>query len=75
MSQVNWVGIRIHRGLKEQVAKFVKSKEAYDLGISNSSAFFGIAVRSYLEKCMVNAAQKDMVNKFIPDSSEHEPIR
>ena len=58
-----WKTVKVPKGLSERIDEFVRSKDAYRLGLTSNSQVVAHAIRQFLE------------NRVSAKSSEHEPIQ
>ena len=77
-----WKTVKVPRGLSERIDEFVKSQEAYHLGLTSNSQVVAHAIRQFLEdgndieiRKIKSKIQNTMSEIDQSESSEHEPIQ
>jgi len=61
-NNVKWKTVKVPKGLSERIDEFVKSQDAYRLGLTSNSQVVAHAIRQFLE------------SKGSGKALEHEPI-
>jgi len=77
-----WKTVKVPRGLSERIDEFVKSQEAYHLGLTSNSQVVAHALRQFLEdvndveiRKIKSKIQTTMSRIDHTEPSEHEPIQ
>ena len=85
MSDTNikkWKTVKVPKGLSERIDEFVKSPEAYHLGLTSNSQVVAHAIRPFLEDGddkpeRIKSQVLETMSKIdqFAESSEHKPIQ
>ena len=84
MSSINnnqkWKTVKVPKGLSERIDEFVKSQEAYRLGLTSNSQVVAYAIRQFLQEDYEIDEIKSEIRKALSKvdelgSTEHEPIQ